>query len=187
MMTSILFKERLQADELAARLCTAEVGIFPVDTIYGIQALANEEGAEALYELKKRPKSKNFITLMTLEDLRKSDLIVPEELYAIWPAPLTCILADSTGKTHAVRVPTDPFLYEVLSYSGPIYSTSVNISGEPTLLTFDDISPVFDGKVNYILNTEIKEPGRPSTLVDMTKTPHVLLRQGDYDAAALLK
>ena len=186
MMTSILFEDRLTVDELAARLMTNEVGIFPVDTIYGIQTIKSESGAERLYELKKRPKSKNFIELMTLEDLRESDLIVPEELYDVWPAPLTCILADSTGATHAVRVPTDRFLYDVLSVTGPIYSTSVNISGEPTLLTFDEISPVFDGKVNYILNKEV-EPGRPSTLVDMTKSPGVLIRQGAYDASALLK
>ena len=186
MMTSILFKDRLSVDELAARLMTNEVGIFPVDTIYGIQAIASEKMAERLYEIKKRPKSKNFITLMTLEDLRASDLIVPEELYDVWPAPLTAILADRNGVTHAVRVPTDRFLYDVISITGPIYSTSVNISGEPTLLTFDDISPVFDGKVNYILNTEV-EPGSPSTLIDMTKEPRVLIRQGAFDASSLLK
>ena len=52
------------AEDVGARLRRGEVGIFPCDTIYGLCGRADERIAERLYEIKRRPASKSFITLM---------------------------------------------------------------------------------------------------------------------------
>ena len=154
--------------------------ILPCDTIYSLSARADEEKADELYEIKARSSAKSFITLMTLGQLRESGLIVPERLYSLWPAPLTAVLSSAEGGTVAVRVPRGEYINKVLSVSGPIYSTSVNISGQPSLLTFEDILPVFSGKVDIIVEDRSIKGGRPSTLIDATSEPFKVLRQGEF-------
>ena len=168
------------AEEVGQRLSIGQVGILPCDTIYGLSAKVGEEWAGRLYEIKKRPQSKSFITLMTKEQLLESSLIVPEDLLERWPAPLTAILMDSDGSTHAVRVPSDSFLQLVLPYSGPIYSTSVNFSGEKSLLAFDEIYPVFSSLVDFIIDSPETKGGMASTLIDATVKPYRIIRQGSY-------
>ena len=171
---------------VAELIADGKAGVFPCDTIYGLQAAASEEMASRLYEIKRRPQNKSFITLISLEDLKKTDLEVPEILCDVWPAALTAILRAPDGSTHAVRVPSDPFLMELLPLTGPLYSTSVNFSGEQSLLSFDDIRPVFDELVDFIVRDPEVHGGRPSTLVSFVEKPYRILRQGDFDASELI-
>lgn len=171
---------------VAELLNDGKAGVFPCDTIYGLQAAADEKMAERLYEIKRRPQNKSFITLISIDDLKRTDLEVPDVLYNVWPAPLTAILRSPDGTTHAVRVPSDPFLQELLPLTGPLYSTSVNFSGEQSLLTFSDIKPVFDELVDFIVRDDDVHGGRPSTLVSFAEKPYRILRQGDFDASELI-
>lgn len=166
---------------VAEMLKRGDVGIIPCDTIYGISSTVSEEGCERIYEIKKRPQSKAFIVLMTKEQVKRSGLIVPEDILALWPCALTAVLEYHDGSTLAVRVPNDKWLLSLLELSGPIYSTSVNISGEPSLLTFRDILPRFCEKVDFIVKADITGLGKSSTLVDATKKPYRILRQGSYE------
>ena len=172
--------EEGSAEEAGRLLCSGMVGIIPCDTIYGLSGCVSEEIAERLYEIKRRPQSKSFITLMTLTDLASSSLAVPEDIIERWPAPFTAILKDCNGETHAVRIPSDDYVQRVLGISGPIYSTSVNFSGEKSLLAFDDILPVFDDLVDFIIEDPSVSGGLPSTLIDATVHPYKVLRQGAY-------
>ncbi len=180
-MADIIGYERSNIGELASRLRRGEVGILPCDTIYGLSGIVNDEIKERLYQIKERPQSKNFIVLMTREQVKESNLIVPDDILALWPCSLTAILPASDGTTLAVRVPSDPFLSLLLPLSGPIFSTSVNISGSPSLLTFDEILPVFGDKVDFIVKSDTVNGGKSSTLVDATKKPYRVLRQGSYE------
>lgn len=166
---------------VAERLKMGDVGIIPCDTIYGISSTVTEEGCERIYEIKKRPQSKAFIVLMTKDQVKRSGLIVPGDIFALWPCALTAVLAYRDRTTLAVRVPDDKWLLSLLELSGPIYSTSVNISGDPSLLTFSDILPRFKDKVDFIVKADITGEGRSSTLVDATKKPYRILRQGSYE------
>ena len=120
--------------------------------------------------------------LFAADELKKSSLIVPPILYDIYPAPLTAILRDEdSGNTVAVRVPNDSFIGEIIKKVGPIWSTSVNISGQPSLTTFDEILAVFDSKVDFIVKKNIGSKGLPSTLVDFSSSEIKILRQGAFD------
>ena len=168
------------AAEVGRRLSEGQVGIFPCDTIYGLCGAATESIAERLYEIKRRPQSKSFITLMTKEQAAASGLLIPEDIMDRWPAPLTAVVASPGGGTAAIRVPSDPFLQLVLPVSGPIFSTSVNFSGEKSLLSFEDIFPVFRDSADFIVNAPGVHAGMASTLVDATRIPYKVLRQGAY-------
>ncbi len=186
-MTTSVFDhdEEGLVEKIASLLRENRVGVIPCDTIYGISAAACRETAERILEIKRRPKNKNFITLTTVEQLKKSDLIVPEKLYSIWPAPLTAILADRSGVTHAVRVPNDSFIQSLVPLSGPIWSSSVNFSGEPSLTDFDSIYDAFSGLVDFIVRRPMPENGVPSTLLNCTTDPWSVLREGAYPVKEL--
>ena len=115
-----------------------------------------------------------------------SSLKVPSVLYDVYPAPLTAILMDEEGTTHAIRVPSDPFMLHLLPLSGPIFSTSVNISGERSLLTFNDVLSAFDKTLDFIVKTNDVSEGVPSTIIDMTQKPYRVIRMGAYDPHALI-
>ena len=73
-MADILPYSMASAEEVGERLRRGEVGIFPCDTIYGLCGRADERIAERLYEIKRRPASKSFITLMDKSQLIDSSL-----------------------------------------------------------------------------------------------------------------
>ena len=167
-------------EDTIKRLRNGEVGIIPSDTIYGISSLVTEEAMERIYERKERPQSKKLIVLSDKNSLESLGLIVPDEILSLWPSPLTVILPTKDGDTLAVRVPDDKYLSSLLSETGPLFSTSVNISGKPSLETFEDIYPVFSEKVDFIVRKENIVKGESSTLLDATKKPCRIIRQGKY-------
>ena len=179
-MADILPYSMASAEEVGERLRRGEVGIFPCDTIYGLCGRADERIAQRLYEIKRRPASKSFITLMDKSQLLDSRLIVPDDIASRWPAPFTAILQGEDGVTSAVRCPSDPYLLRLLPLSGPIYSTSVNISGEKSMLTFSDILPVFEGSVDFIVDNPSVHGGMASTIIDATSSPYRIIREGAY-------
>ena len=167
-------------EEVVMRLKRGEVGIIPSDTIYGISSLVDDEAMERIYEIKERPQSKKLIVLSDKASLESLGLIVPDSIMALWPSPLTVILPTKEGETLAVRVPDDKYLLTLLSETGPLFSTSVNISGKPSLETFEEIYPVFSDRVDFIVRKENIVKGESSTLLDATKKPCRVIRQGAY-------
>ena len=113
---------------------------------------------------------------------------IPEDILASWPAALTVILNRKEGGTIAIRVPNDEFLQSVLKEVGcPIYSTSVNISGEQSLTNLSAICRRFEAMVDVVVRGDEIQGRVPSTLIDATVRPYKLIRQGLYDANALIK
>lgn len=187
MTGEVLYNDASSLDEVVRMLKSGCVGVIPADTIYGLSACAHSRSAERIYEIKERPQNKSLITLASLEWLEGSGLEVPSVLYSHWPCPLTAILRAVDGTTHAVRVPDDAYIQAIVAAVGPIWSTSVNISGQASLSRAEDIERVFAGKIDFLVRKrDEEEAGLPSTLVDCTSKPFRVLRQGVYDASALL-
>ncbi len=154
--------------------------ILPCDTIYGLSAIYGA-GESALKALKGRSETKPFLVIATLEQAKELVGYIPQEILEAWPAPLTAVLPKKDGGTIAVRVPDDTFLQRVLSELGsPLYSTSVNISGEPALLDFPSIRNRFEIYVDIIVRGMEIQGTTPSTLVDATVRPFKVLRQGSF-------
>lgn len=162
------------------------VGAIVTDTIYGLSAIVNEETKERIFEIKNRQKGKNFIELMTLNDLKNSSLDVPEVLFDVYPESLTAILSDKSGGTKAIRVPKDEYMLKLLELTGPLFSTSANISGEKSLLNFFDIYDTFKSSLDFIVKSDDVREGLASTIIDMSKKPYRIIRQGSFDASSLI-
>ena len=180
-MAVILNHDAEDIEKVAERLKRGEICAVPCDTIYGLSGIVSPLSSERIYEIKERPKNKSFIVLMTKEQVRRSGLIVPDDIFSLWPCSLTAVLPSPDGTTVAVRVPADGYLQRLLPLSGPIYSTSVNVSGSPSLLTFDEIEKAFGDKLDFIVKDSSVKGGMSSTMVDATKKPYRIIRQGSYE------
>lgn len=163
------------------------VAILPCDTIYGLCA-AYDIGEKALMDLKGRDSRKPFLILATIGQAKEICSEIPQDILDSWPAALTVILTRKSGGTIAVRVPNDVFLQKLLEMVGsPIYSTSVNIAGEPSLHSLSAICKRFESLVDVVVRGDEMQGKVPSTLIDATSRPYKMVRQGLYDASALVR
>lgn len=156
------------------------VCVLPCDTIYGLSSVYID-GEAVLKNLKGRDANKPFIVLCTKEMALSLCKSVPENVLEAWPCALTAILEKKDGGTVGIRVPDDPFLQSVLNKLGrPVYSTSVNMSGEPSLLDFDSIRNAFEDRVSLLVKGFETQGTVASTIVDCTTSEFRILRQGSY-------
>lgn len=173
-------------ERLATVLRDNGTAVIPCDTIYGLSALY-VSGEAKLKALKGRDANKPFLVLATLSQAEELASFIPASVLDAWPAPLTVILPCISGGTIGIRVPDDPFLQSLLETLGkPVYSTSVNMSGEPALLDFPSICNAFESKVDVVVRGFETQGTIASTLIDATVSPFRLIRQGSYDASSLI-
>lgn len=142
--------------------------------------------------IKGRAETKPLIQLIAKpEDIRLyTDDDIPPELLAKWPGALTIIVhikdnsplaatAIPESRTVAFRCPGDAWLREVISRcQAPIFSTSVNRSGQPVLDTTAAITQEFENEVDLIIDDGDKKGALPSTLVTIENRAVKVLRQG---------
>ncbi|MDR1748756.1 MAG: L-threonylcarbamoyladenylate synthase [Spirochaetaceae bacterium] len=167
-------------ETVAAILAAGGVAVIPTDTVYGFSAPV-PEGAERIRRIKGRGDDKPFIQLIADPGWIRQYALepLPEELLSLWPGPVTIIIPDIGGGTTAFRCPADRWLRSVISKTGkPLYSTSVNRSGEPVLWKIKDIIGSFGGGVPLIVDDGDKPGGVPSTIVAVESGSCRIVRQG---------
>lgn len=182
----ILNKNNPETIQILSRLMVnGATAILPCDTIYGLCSVYGL-GEKALRDIKGRNENKPFLILATKEQAIELCTHIPEDILNMWPAPCTVILNHKDGGTIGIRVPDDEFLIKVLENIGkPLYSTSVNISGEPALLDFSEISNRFEALVDVCVKGQEIQGTVPSTILDATSKPYRVLRKGSFDVSNL--
>ncbi len=168
-----------------------KVVVLPTDTVYGFSGIVDGRhysfhSYEKICAIKNREEGKNFIQLIASpEDVKKYTRdVIPSNLLEKWPGPLTIIVhtfaKDGNFETTAFRCPGDAWLRDVISKCGaPIYSTSVNRSGEPVLDNIQQIKDEFGKEVELIIDDGDKKGGIPSTIVAIEENGEVkLVRKG---------
>ncbi len=175
------------SDEIALKLATdmlfsESLVIMPCDTIYGILGICPETETR-ISKLKGRSPEKPYIRLIgdVLDLQRISASRIPGEILNLLPAPLTLLVLNNKGESIGVRVPDDNRLLEILHrLNRPLFSTSVNKSGSPPLWKIADIIKTFGTEVDLILDGGDLPGGMPSTVLDITKKPYRIVRQGGF-------
>ncbi len=165
---------------------------LPTDTVYGLAADAfNEVAVEKISLLKKRENTKNYV--LQIDSINKLTQLVDEVnnltkgiLENYWPGEITFIFKTNPNlklsyiqETIAIRIPNNPLTLALLKeYPNPLVVTSLNYSGQPPITTFSDIPDSLRNELDYAIPFNEALSGLSSTIVDLTKTPPTLLRQG---------
>ena len=168
------------------------IAILPTDTLYGLHAPANNSHAVAkIFEAKRRAGSQPLVVLCSsIDQVRglgvQMDESTARALDGLWPASLTAILrlrepiAATAGlSTAAVRIPDLAWLRELLELTGPLASTSVNLSGERAVYSTDESPMELLEKVDALLDGGTLASSA-STLVDFTIEPPRVVREGKF-------
>jgi L-threonylcarbamoyladenylate synthase len=187
-----------------AAAAAAEQGrliVVPTDTVYGIAArLDRPAGLAALFEAKARPSGLALPVLVADVDQARTLAAFDDQAEALaaafWPGALTMVLPRHRSLTAAIggdgtsvgiRVPDHPALAHLLTQTGPLATSSANISGRPTPDTIEEIHPLFADAVAVYLDGGPANAGPPSTVVRLTDRTPVLLREGAVPFAEMLR
>lgn len=187
------FKDQNCIDVVKNTFKEKEIIIAATDTILGLIGPLEVWAFDELMTIKKRD-SKPFVIL--INNYLQFKLLVHADYYEkvykfterFWPGPLTCIVPlnplyrqwlFARQQTVAIRMPLHKGLSCIIDESGPLFSTSVNISGFPFAKSINDVSPLIMEKVFVtILDDFHINEGLPSTIVDLTNDEPIIIRQG---------
>ena len=167
-------------------LKAGKIILYPTDTIWGVGCDAtNQKAVQKMYKLKGRDAGKSMIILLdSAEKLKKYVKNVPPIAYDLIKnsaSPLTIVYsgAQKVAKnliagdgTIAIRVVKGRYSGQVIKeLDRPLVSTSANLSGQPTAITFDQISEELKDKVDYAVKhfREKTKSIRPSTVIKLEK------------------
>jgi len=156
--------------------------LYPTDTIWGIGCDArNRKAIARIFHLKRRDPSKQMIVLATsLEQVAAYVEKIPEvvpDLLRTYNRPLTIIYPGAVNLpdnligqdgTIAIRVVRNTLCEAIIeSLGNPIVSTSANLSGNITPLTFAMIEPEIIKGVDYVVQVRQEEVTevKPSTII----------------------
>lgn len=200
MKTEIIKAEDRDAERrVVAALNAGKLVAFPTDTVYGLAAYPwNDEAVHRLYQVKQRPKGLPIPLLLSdpAEVDRVAEFAGPcQELpRRFWPGALTLVLpkkasvsdAITDKPTVAVRVPDLRLARDLIHGAGGVLAvTSANMSGAPSPVTAQEVEEQLAGRIALILDGGPCEEGVPSTILDCSVSPPLLLRRGAISEAEL--
>ncbi len=177
------------------------VVIFPAHSLYGVAANALNPGSvEKVFQIKQRPDHNPILVLIRdLSDLMALVEQVPAQAHCLmdrfWPGGLTLVfkaanhisprLTANTCKI-GIRLPGHPVARALVNaVDFPITGTSANRSGQPGCTCPDQLPQSILTGADLILNAGQVQGGIGSTIVDITCTPPLIIREGTISAAAI--
>jgi len=185
----------LEKIEQATKLLKAgEILAFPTDTVYGICADPfNEESVKRIFCAKRRSQDKPLQVLISHKTDLQSMMEGPSDLLKrlaseFWPGPLTIVVSAREGfpkwvtvglNTVGIRMPANRIALELIEAFGSfIAATSANISGHKDPVSADDVLKYMDGLLPLIIDGGPTPGNIPSTVLNISVNPPVILRQG---------
>ncbi|MGD8978613.1 MAG: L-threonylcarbamoyladenylate synthase [candidate division WOR-3 bacterium] len=167
---------------------------IPTDTIYGLAVDATDERAVKRLVCAKKRSDKHFTLFMPKSEIGEFAVIAKHKIIDFFmPGQLTVILRKRPNvllpyvtEKIGIRIPQHNFVLRLLSeHRKPLAVTSANISGEPPLTSpydivehFTDARMVIDDGLLFSL---------PSTVLDLTMTPPLVMRKGAIPILAIEK
>ncbi len=171
---------------------------FPTDTVPALAARPDQ--AELIFQTKQRSQDKPLILMgATPDDLwpyvkgTEEELLIWQKIaQQYWPGALTLVLPASAKvgtamnpvdpSTIGIRVPNCAIAQQILARTGPMATTSANLSGQPPLLTMEEINTQFPNVLTLFsseFDTRITASTIPSTVAKwLMNGQWEILRQG---------
>jgi len=173
---------------------------FPTDTAYGLGADPFNEGAvRRIFEMKGRAETKPILVLVDSIAMANSIARLSDTALALaerfWPGPLTMVLparasvsatVTAGSETIGVRWANNVFTQRLLEAFGrPITATSANRSGLPSAVTAEEVRVQLGDSLEMLVDGGELPAREGSTLLDVTRIPVRLLREGPIAEAEL--
>ncbi len=182
---------KMDKKEIINILMTGGILAFPTDTVFGLACAMDKDAITKVYKAKGRDFKKPLPVMCDGPEMIKRIAIVNETAEKIMerfmPGALTMVFPKREDvddvftqgmPTIGIRVPDDEWILDLIrQLDTPIMVTSANISGNGSLLKWEDVYASMHGKINGIV-TEDARGDRASTIIDVTGDEIKILREG---------
>jgi L-threonylcarbamoyladenylate synthase len=173
---------------------------FPTDTVPALAA--RPDRSELIFAAKRRSQDKPLILMAASAEAlwpyvqgSPAELNLWQQVAAsYWPGALTLVLPASPKvpaamnpidpTTIGIRVPDFPLALKILEQTGPLATTSANLSGQPPLESVAEIEAVFPEVLTLVpseLATATTASSLPSTVAKWSGSDWEILRQGTIE------
>jgi L-threonylcarbamoyladenylate synthase len=174
---------------------------IPTDTVYGLSALPNcTDALRRLWRIKGRDDGAFIALLLSdLEELPRF-AVLPEAVRPLaqrfWPGPLTLMLPRTEavppeigeGPRVGIRLPALPLACALIrAAGGALAVTSANLPGYPPARTAQEVLAQLGPEVDLVFNGGWVSIGVSSTVVDCTRWPPVVVRDGPISETDIRK
>lgn len=174
------------------------------DTVYGIMCSAYDKKAiDKIYEIKNRDKNKPlgiFVNKNILyKDNIKNIINIDKFDYELflnmankyWEGAVTFILPKnknnqclnylSDNDKIGLRAPNTKIIIDIINnINTPLAQTSLNISGEKEVESFDELIEKFSDKLDFAIKIEDdKYDNIPSSIIEITESDYKIIRKGN--------
>ncbi|MEM7727114.1 MAG: L-threonylcarbamoyladenylate synthase [Cyanobacteria bacterium P01_A01_bin.45] len=188
---------QVSLDALIAGAIAGKVVSFPTDTLPALAVIPKL--GTSIFDIKKRSYQKPLI-LMAANTSQLWDYIIgSNDELEIWqemtqkylPGALTLVLPASekvpacmnplNPQTIGIRVPNSAIARKILAETGPLATTSANLSGQPPLMSTIEINKQFPNVLTLATTEFVDEEvniGIPSTVIEWNDHKWAILRQG---------
>ena len=186
-----MINDQFQISDLAAKLKKGSLALFPTDTLPAL--CSYPKYSKKIWTIKKRPLNKPLILMGgCLDDLFEfvkpcaiKDGLKMAKIY--WPGALTIILPsignlsenlNCNSNSIGFRVPALKIARDFLMETGPLATTSANISGEPPAQDALEASIQFPGIPILAPVPWPNTSGMASTVIELKEGKWKVLRAG---------
>jgi L-threonylcarbamoyladenylate synthase len=179
----------LDDPRLAQLLKEGAVGVLPTDTVYGVVGQATRpEAAQRVYAAKEREHKPGTVIAADIDQLValgiKRRYLTPVAEY--WPGAISVIIPCGPELEYlhlglvslAVRIPNDAELLKLLRETGPLLTSSANLTGKPTAADIEQAKAYFNGNVDFYVEGGDLSGRAPSTIIRIIDDEIEVLRQG---------
>ena len=183
--------DQFEISDLASKLKKGSLALFPTDTLPALSAYP--QFSEKIWTIKKRPSNKPLILMGgCLDDL--FEFVKPSAIEDglklaknYWPGALTIVLPtigsfsknlNSNSNSLGLRIPALKLARDLLMQTGPLATTSANLSGQPPVRDALEASIQFPGIPRLAPVPWPKSSGIASTVVEWKEGKWNLLRSG---------
>ena len=171
------------------------IAVFPTETAFGVGCRVDRpEVIKRLISWRRRERGKPFLVLASsLEMAKKYWQKLPKTVEDLakkfWPGPLTVVWycqkelvpaeVRGGGKTLGIRVPGYELTRRLVELVGvPILAPSANFAGGKTPFKISEVDLEFLKGVDFFLKVPCGRWKEPSTVIDCTKQPWEIVREG---------
>ena len=181
---------KMDSDKIIELLNRGGLLAMPTDTVFGLACMMDEKAIARVYEAKGRSFDKPLPMMCSSKKMISEVAKISEEAEKIidrfMPGALTIVFAKkgtvadyitNGRKTIGIRMPDDDFILSLIEKLGkPLMVTSANISGNGSLIRWEDVLSAMDGKIEGII-CEDARGDKASTIIDVSGDLR-LLREG---------
>lgn len=176
--------------------------IFPTETVYGIGCgIHNSTAVSRIFAVKLRAADQPLLA-HCCDMSQLAELVVDVPVFArrlmhrFWPGPLALIFKKlpsvpavvTAGRdTIGIRMVASHFTCATIAQLGTaLVGTSANYSGRPATGSFGKLDPAILDQVDLAIDAGDCGTGIPSTVLDLTVEPPVVIREGAVSITELM-